>query len=331
MVSLRALRSDSPAGLLQAVLADEACVDGYWVALQARDGVLVTEVTPKGTRVLRIAGLPSTLPVLRAPTAATAPSVAPFLTAFSTYPWRTLAVAPVPSSAPWPLILAATTSGTDLPFGHGNILKLLAATAAVFGHLIDLARLARLNDALVHQAEAYEAWLIAEDDRIVAGTAGAWHQVESAWRRDGLDLKTDYARLPLDLLSAVGLDLPVQLPGSTSARIAVTPADFLPPLLTVTFSRTGQPGLDLEKLTEAERRIISLVLEGLSNREISNRLGRSILTVQNHVHSILGKLQAGDRRELLVRAGRSAPPQPGKLERMNAGPLVIRQLKKPVS
>jgi DNA-binding CsgD family transcriptional regulator len=313
------------------VLADEACVDGFWVALQARDGVFVTEVTSKQTRALRVAGLPSTLPILRAPTAATAPSVAPFLNTFSVYPWRTLAVAPVPSSAPWPIMLAATASGSNLSFGHGNLLKLLAATAAIFGHLIDLARLARLNDALMRQAQAYEAWLVAEDDRIVAGTAGAWYQVESAWRRDGLDLKTDYARLPLDLSSAVGLDLPVQLPGSTSAHIAVTPADFLPPLLTVTFARTGQPGLDLDKLTEAERRITSLILEGLSNREISGHLGRSVATIQNHVHSLLGKLHAGNRRELLIRAGNSAPPRPGQLERVDIGPPPIRHLKKPVS
>ena len=299
--------------------------------MQAFDGIRVTFFTTRGTTILRLPGLPSTLPVLRGPAAATAASLAPLLDAFAPYPWRTMAVAPLPSLLPWTAILAVTTSGTDLPFGRAGLLKLLASTAALFGHLLRATRLARLNDALVTQAQVHDPWIVAEDDRIVAGTPEGWRIVEAQWRRENLDLKADYARLPFNLLSTVGLDLPIQLPGATTARVALTTADFLPQLITVSFARAGQPGLDLEKLTDTERKILGLILTGMGNRGIADHCGRSVLTVQNHVHSILDKLQAGDRRELLVRAGRSAPPQPGKLERFDIGPPLRRALKKPVS
>jgi DNA-binding CsgD family transcriptional regulator len=144
-----------------------------------------------------------------------------------------------------------------------------------------------------------------------------------------MDLKSGYARLPIALSSATGLDLPLRLPGKTSARMATTTTDFLPPLLTVTFSRSDRPGLAIEKLTGTERKVLSLVLEGMSNRAISEHLGRSIATTQNHVHAILAKLQAGDRRELLIRANHSLRPEPQPvpgLQPMEALPLPPRKL-----
>ena len=44
------------------------------------------------------------------------------------------------------------------------------------------------------------------------------------------------------------------------------------------------------RLTPRERGIVTLIDEGLSNKEIANRLGIELSTVKNHVHRILEKL-----------------------------------------
>jgi DNA-binding CsgD family transcriptional regulator len=327
VLSVRVLRCETPCALLQSVLAEEPFADGFWVALQARSEILLTGVSAQGARALRIPGLPSTLPVLRSPAAATAPTVVSFLEALKSYPGRTIAVAPVPTSIPWPVLLGASASGEILPMHGAHVLKVMAAAAVQFGHLVTLARLARLNGVLCAQAQTLEPWLVAEDDRIAAASPEAWRVVESLWRSESLDLKADYARLPVALSSVTGLDLPVHI-GKTQARMAATAADFLPNLHTITFSRADQPGLDLGLLTPTERKILSLVLAGMSNRAIAEHLGRSVATAQNHVHAILAKLQASDRRELLIRAGRCAQPEPRQipgLEVVDAGPIPIRK------
>jgi two-component system, NarL family, nitrate/nitrite response regulator NarL len=50
-------------------------------------------------------------------------------------------------------------------------------------------------------------------------------------------------------------------------------------------------------LTSREREILSLIDEGLSNKEIASRLYIEVSTVKNHVHNILEKLGARRRAE----------------------------------
>jgi len=49
------------------------------------------------------------------------------------------------------------------------------------------------------------------------------------------------------------------------------------------------------RLTVRERHVLSLVAEGLSNREIANRLGVSQRTVEVHIGNVMAKLGASNR------------------------------------
>ncbi|MGJ5751695.1 regulatory LuxR family protein [Streptomyces puniciscabiei] len=57
-------------------------------------------------------------------------------------------------------------------------------------------------------------------------------------------------------------------------------------------------GLVLGELTARQRQIVSLAAEGLSNREIAERLTLSVRTVGNHLYSAYSRLGTGDRGAL---------------------------------
>lgn len=54
-------------------------------------------------------------------------------------------------------------------------------------------------------------------------------------------------------------------------------------------------------LTPREREIVDLIDQGLSNKEIARRLSLSVLTVKNHVHNVLEKLQVRRRGQAAAR------------------------------
>jgi NarL family two-component system response regulator LiaR len=55
-------------------------------------------------------------------------------------------------------------------------------------------------------------------------------------------------------------------------------------------------------LTEREQEVLALIAEGLSNREIAQRVFISEKTVKTHVSSILGKLNLDDRTQAAIYA-----------------------------
>jgi DNA-binding NarL/FixJ family response regulator len=59
------------------------------------------------------------------------------------------------------------------------------------------------------------------------------------------------------------------------------------------------------RLTPRERSIVTLIDEGLSNKEIATRLGIELCTVKNHVHNILEKLQVTRRSQAAARIRRA--------------------------
>ena len=77
-------------------------------------------------------------------------------------------------------------------------------------------------------------------------------------------------------------------------RLAAEPAPRLP--------QKAPEDLVLEPLTRREEQVLHLLTEGLSNREIGQRLHLTEGTVKNYVSAIIAKLQANDRTHAVVRA-----------------------------
>jgi len=60
------------------------------------------------------------------------------------------------------------------------------------------------------------------------------------------------------------------------------------------------------RLTPRELEVLQLASEGLTNRQIAERLNLSVYTVKNHVHRVLDKLDACDRKEAVEIAFRNS-------------------------
>jgi two-component system nitrate/nitrite response regulator NarP len=63
------------------------------------------------------------------------------------------------------------------------------------------------------------------------------------------------------------------------------------------FSDNAQP---FSELRDREQQVITLLCDGLSNREIAKKLGVTEGTVKVHLHAIYGKLGVRSRVELMI-------------------------------
>lgn len=61
-----------------------------------------------------------------------------------------------------------------------------------------------------------------------------------------------------------------------------------------------QPHMELEQFSDREREVLMLATEGLSNKEIAERLSLSLRTVQAHFTRVFKKLQVGSRTEAVL-------------------------------
>ncbi len=62
----------------------------------------------------------------------------------------------------------------------------------------------------------------------------------------------------------------------------------------------AEPPVDVA-LTRRQHEVLRLIREGMSNKEIAQRLSLGTSTVKNHVHSLLSRLQVGCRAEAAAR------------------------------
>ncbi|TJW42473.1 MAG: response regulator transcription factor, partial [Mesorhizobium sp.] len=53
--------------------------------------------------------------------------------------------------------------------------------------------------------------------------------------------------------------------------------------------------------TRQEQQVLTLIAEGLGNKEAARRLSRSPRTVEHQVSAVLGKFNAANRMEILLR------------------------------
>jgi len=81
--------------------------------------------------------------------------------------------------------------------------------------------------------------------------------------------------------------LPSQLTNSLFTQIALNVA-----------GKSKARVLEAVRLTARERQVIDLLGEGLSNKEISNRMNIAVHTVKSHVHNVLEKLALHSRLEV---------------------------------
>jgi two-component system, NarL family, nitrate/nitrite response regulator NarL len=65
-------------------------------------------------------------------------------------------------------------------------------------------------------------------------------------------------------------------------------------------------------LTGRQRQILGLIQEGLSNKQIAQRLSLGLSTVKNHVHGLLTRLQVGRRSEAAARIRHIAEAMPSR-------------------
>lgn len=95
--------------------------------------------------------------------------------------------------------------------------------------------------------------------------------------------------------------------GKQDGYTRLPPQTKLPALLAESPPRLKR----LDGLTEREQEVVRLVSEGLSNKDIADRLCISSITVRHHLTNIFDKLGVSNRQKLLIRAhqnGLTRPP-----------------------
>ena len=99
---------------------------------------------------------------------------------------------------------------------------------------------------------------------------------------------------------------------ATAVRAAVTGEEHLDAAVARLLARRmASPQVGVTSLTARERDILVLVGQGLSNREIADRLVISERTARTHVSNVLSKLQLSSRTQaalLAIREGLVSPP-----------------------
>jgi len=108
----------------------------------------------------------------------------------------------------------------------------------------------------------------------------------------------------------------------STVRSVASGTDILPPVLTSTlFSHIAKLALgrkptevaEAVRMTARERAVFDLIADGLSNKEIGERLHLATNTVKGHVHNILEKLALHSRLQIAAYArsgGKPEPPSP---------------------
>ena len=77
-----------------------------------------------------------------------------------------------------------------------------------------------------------------------------------------------------------------------------------------TLMKSGPEAVKIATLTKREHEIVSLLSEGLQNKQIASRLSISETTVRHHLTSIFNKLKVANRLALVIYAYRQGLASP---------------------
>ena len=115
---------------------------------------------------------------------------------------------------------------------------------------------------------------------------------------DGIVLKIQPPAVLIAVIESLSQAAMDPAGGKGMAEGALQSSTRLPP-----FKDTEPPSLKWpDGLTEREREVIVLIGQGLSNKDIADRLCISGITVRHHLTSIFDKLGVTTRQKLLIRA-----------------------------
>jgi len=118
---------------------------------------------------------------------------------------------------------------------------------------------------------------------------------------DGIVLKVQPSAVLIATIAYLAhptAEVSLTLGGGQATRPQVNIATALPALIPRTPNQTKRT----DGLTEREREVVRLISEGLSNKDIADRLCISSITVRHHLTSIFDKLGVSNRQKLLIRA-----------------------------
>ncbi len=142
--------------------------------------------------------------------------------------------------------------------------------------------------------------LSAVNDIIVSGLDGDLAMVSVRFRRNTAAViralrAAGWARVIALVPPSVEVAVVVQLVEAGASGVVSTPGvDLVAP----------DDSLPVHSLTTRERDVVRFVAEGLSNKEIAERLDLSPLTIKSHLGRIARKLGVGDRAHIVAMACR---------------------------
>ncbi len=191
------------------------------------------------------------------------------------------------------------------PSGVAMALTGLAQIALT--HREESRALQRYNDALHAWLSIDERWAAVLAFTGLASIAAGNQQPETAaifigatnarvqWGEGSPFLvdRTEHNRTCENVTKAIGAErfAELQTAGMAMSLAALTDLASLIDIISDRRSSSSNPN----QLTDRERRVLSMLAEGLSNREIATELALSARTVENHVAHILAKLEVDSR------------------------------------
>jgi DNA-binding CsgD family transcriptional regulator len=171
--------------------------------------------------------------------------------------------------------------------------------------------LSTLENVLDLNSRGCFAWWMSNRKAFFLDETGAWDEQDTPIPVTRRELE-EIERFALGAVAAHGVVDPYVNAGTyisfsgvprTRRKQTLVALDLISPVLHSLFLATKQaetPRIDLTALTDRQRELIDLALEGLSDKAIARRLSISDHTVGNHFRAIYARLGVSKRGQLIA-------------------------------